>query len=357
MWMKKAAVAASALSLALGLAACGLESGSGSGGETVTIKINTGVPPTQHLNQHVFLPWKEYVEEQTDGRVKVDIYDATTLGSLTTVLTDLESGLYDMGVVAPVFFLDSPLYGLSVGNLIGAVPEGKAGNEIVARYLDAEGDEFTVPGVEIIGASVSTPFQFWGTKPIESIKDIEGLPVRVSSPVEAQLVSILGGDPVQVPSAEMYQALERGTVKAAYSPVETSLGVKIHEVAPHLFEANIASTVVSLGVRDAFLDGLSDSLRTEFEEDLLPKAEELLHDDLDQVLSGNEAAIDELEASGALTVNSMTDEDDATVAAAAEEQWAAWVEEADSKGFDGSALAEQWLTLMDDAGVDRPFEK
>lgn len=362
MKIRKLAAALATAALVGSLAACASgespsssESGGGAEYESVTLSINTGVPPTHHLNQNVFLPWKEYVEEATDGAVTVELYDANTLGSLTTVISDLESGLYDMGVVVPTFFLDSPLFSLTVGNLLGAAPDQGVGSEIVTDYLSELGGDLDVQGVEIVGASVTTLYEFWSKTPLASVDDIKGLQVRVGSAIEGQVVSLLGGIPVQVPPAESYQALERATVEAAYFPAETALGFKLYEVAPNLFESNLATTVISLATRSAFLDGLSEPLRELFDTDLLPKAVELLQGSYAKVAVENTDAIEELESAGDLTVTQIADADSATVAAAAEEQWAQWIADADSKGFDGQALADQWLGLMDAAGVERPY--
>lgn len=356
-WHRRAGVAA-ALAGALALTACAGGGGASTPGgeseyEDVTIKINTGVPPTHHINEQLFVPWKEFVEAESDGHVTVELYDANTLGSLTTALSDMESGLYDLTVVVPTFFMDSGLFPLTVGNMISASPEQGLGTEAIQAYMASDAVDIEVPGVTIAAAAMTTSFQLWSKEPIGSLEDVRGVQVRVGSAIEAELITLLGGQPVQVPPAEAYQALERGTVAAAYFPVETALGFRLYEVAPNLLFADVSSTVITAGVRTSFLDGLSDPLRALFEDTLFPELQELLA--YTELQEENLAHVEELEAGGELAVTEPSDADRAISAAAAEEQWAGWADQADGKGYDGAALVAEYIGLLEAAGGPAPY--
>lgn len=323
--------------------------------ENVTIKINTGVPPTHHLNQNVFLPWKDMVEEATDGAVTVDLYDADTLGSLSTVLADMAAGLYDVGIIVPTFFLDSPTYALTVANLVAAAPDQATANQVISEFFAEHSDLITVPGVEVLGASVTTMYEVWSQSPMTSIDDLRGKQIRVGSALEADAVSMLGAVPVQLSPSETYQGLERGTVNAAYWPPESALGFKVPEVAPHLFETGMATTGIAIGIRENLMDGFSDPLRDLFETELLPELPVLLAASYGKVGEANEAGIQALVDAGDLTRVKISEEESRQVAAASEPLWQDWIAEANSRGLDGDQLVADWLRILESTGAERPF--
>ena len=66
----------------------------------------------------------------------------------------------------------------------------------------------------------SSPDQFlFSKKPVRKLDDLKGLKTRVHSVTIAQLTAGLGGDPLTVAFAEVYTALERGTLEAAFTAV------------------------------------------------------------------------------------------------------------------------------------------
>lgn len=352
------AIAAATVAALVGCSSSAPGGGSADGQTTYekqTIKINTGVPPTHHLNQNVFLPWKEKVEEATDGAVTVELYDSNTLGSLSTVLADMESGLYDVGIIVPTFFLDSPTFALTVANLVAAAPDQETGNEIAGKFFEKNKDSISVPGVEILGSTVTTMYEFWTKDKVSSIADLKGMQVRVGSAIEAEAVELLGVVPVQVAPADSYQALERATVKGAYWPPESALSFKLPEVAPHLFETKLATTAISIGIRDDLMDGFSDPLRELFENDLVPELPILLGESYGKVGTENESKIADLVSSGDLTVTKISPEEARQVASKSESLWKSWSADAKSRGLDGDQLIADWLALMDAAGVEKPF--
>lgn len=356
------AVIAITAGLAVALSACSTQSNPEPSGseaasyEKVTIKINTGVPPTHHLNQNVFLPWKDKVESATNGAVTVELYDANTLGSLTTALTDMSAGLYDVGVVAAGYFPNSPAaYALTVANLAAATPDQATGSKLLNDYYEANRDLIKLPSIDILGATVTSMYALWSKDPINSVADIKGMQIGVGSALEAETITMLGGHPVQVTPAESYQALERGTVDALQWPPESGLGFKIAEVAPYLFELQLSTTAMTIGVRDSLTSDYSDGLRELMEEELLPELPRLMIASYQQVGAANDAKISQLIADGDLTRTTISARDRVLAASLAEPRWSDWGEDASARGLEGDALVASWLKIMDAAGAERPF--
>ena len=75
---------------------------------------------------------------------------------------------------------------------------------------------------------------FFSKKPVTKPEDFKGLKTRVHSVALASLVAGLGGEPLTIPFAEVYTALERGTLDAAITGTKPGYGLRWYEVAKYL---------------------------------------------------------------------------------------------------------------------------
>jgi TRAP-type C4-dicarboxylate transport system substrate-binding protein len=71
-------------------------------------------------------------------------------------------------------------------------------------------------------------------RPVRNLEDFKGLKTRVHSVALASLVAGLVGEPLTVAFAEVYTALERGTLDAGISGTKPGLGLRWYEVSKYL---------------------------------------------------------------------------------------------------------------------------
>lgn len=348
----RAAMAVGASAALLATAGCVTTGDSGGDGETVTMRINTGVPPSHHYAKNVWKPWIEKVDEETGGAVKVEIYDGDTLGSFGTALSDIQGNVYDGTFIVPEYFEDSELFPYTIGPMPYAYPDIETGNEVLENFVDEYEDEMTAEGVVLAGSTVSDLYNIYSTKPVESIDDLKGMQFRASSESNAELFQEWGAAPVQMTTGEVYQGLERGTVDAtAYTNVG-ALGFKFYEVAPHISAVEAYGTLVAPAISEQFLDGLPDDTRKVFDESLLPELGELARATYSkEVGQANET----LAAEDGVDIIEMSDAELTEFKTASEPVWDSWIEKADERGYDGQAMADTWMELLEEAGGERPF--
>jgi TRAP-type C4-dicarboxylate transport system substrate-binding protein len=98
----------------------------------------------------------------------------------------------------------------------------------LARLIDEK-----VNGVLLATAFQTDQFLF-SKKPVRKIDDLKSLKTRVHSVAIAQLTAGLGGDPLTVAFAEVYTALERGTLEAAFTAAGPGFNQKWYEVTKYL---------------------------------------------------------------------------------------------------------------------------
>lgn len=352
--LSRAALAAFASAALLATAGC-VDSGGGEGGgdgATITMRINTGVPPSHHYAKNVWAPWVEMVDDETDGAVKVEIYDGDTLGSFGTALSDIQGGVYDGSFIIPEYFEDSDLFPYTIGPLPYSYPDIETGNEVLSKFVEKYEDEMTADGVVMPAATLSDHYNIYSTKPIEKLDDLSGMQFRASSETNADLIKAWGAAPVQMTTGEVYQGLERGTIDAtAYTNVG-AIGFKFFEVAPYISMVEAYGTLVAPAISEQFLDNLPDDTRKIFDETLLPELGELALktygmevDEANETLAGEDGA----------TIIEMSDEELAEFKEAAEPVWQNWIDDADARGHDGQEMVDTWMDLLEEAGGERPF--
>src|SRR5690606_5546733 len=79
--------------------------------------------------------------------------------------------------------------------------------------------EYARAGVHPLFVSILAPYVIMTSKKeVHTLEDLAGLKIRASGAAHTRVVSALGGAPVPLPSAEVYDALLRGTVDGALYP-------------------------------------------------------------------------------------------------------------------------------------------
>ena len=99
--------------------------------------------------------------------------------------------------------------------------------------------------------------------PVTKPEDIKGLKVRTNqNPMYIEAFKLLGGNPVPMPLAELYTALETRAVDAQEHPIGIFWSSKLYEVQKYLSLTNHGYTPLIVVMNKAKFDGLSPELQT-----------------------------------------------------------------------------------------------
>lgn len=155
---------------------------------------------------------KEYIEENSDGRITVEIYSGSQLGNYQEVMEQVDAGSLEVahtsiGGVTP--FLPE----LAVVDLQYLIP----GDEVVVELMDgpffeqmSDAVQDVLPNVRLVGVSDGGRWRsFYTTNyPIRTAADLEGLKIRtISSPLQQEFARQLGASATPVAWGEVYTAL------------------------------------------------------------------------------------------------------------------------------------------------------
>jgi TRAP-type C4-dicarboxylate transport system substrate-binding protein len=221
------------------LSACGGSSSetsgdAGSESEKYKLTMNVAYPPSK-VDDDVLMNgtkrFAELVEERTNGQVEVDVFYSNQLVPQDQLLDALKTGTVDFGYSGPqyygdtiptAFFTNLPFFGKDIDNMMSLIRE-----KGIDKIVDEEMESY---GVKLLFYGPTGEYGLMGKKPIKSIDDLKGMSLRAAGGLWTPWYESLGASPVNVAAAEIYEALQRGTVDAVPYPFYTLDDYSYHEV-------------------------------------------------------------------------------------------------------------------------------
>ena len=215
---------------------------------------------TQHIAAKKF---DELLKEKSKGELKLSLFPDSTLGNAQTMIGAVRGGTIDLEMSGSPNFT-----GLEPKLNVIDIPFIFKDREHVYKVLDGEIGQGLLKDLEAQGLK---GLAFWDVgfrdfsnskHPVNKPEDIKGLKVRTNqNPMYIQAFSLLGGNPVPMPLAELYTALETRAVDAQEHPIGIFWSVKLYEVQKHLSLTNHGYTPLILVMNKAKFDGLSPELQ------------------------------------------------------------------------------------------------
>jgi tripartite ATP-independent transporter DctP family solute receptor len=219
-------------------------------------EVNLNIGHVLDLKHPVHLAGLKAAEEaakRSNGRIKLNIFPASQLGSDREMLTNTQSGTIGGMIEAttklvtfvPQFgVLDLPYLATSKAQAFRLLDSPVVEKELNARAAQA--------GFHIVGYwEVSLRNVYTRTKVINSVADLRGMKMRViPSPSFITLFKALGANPTPMSFGELYTALQQGVVDGAENDTITYHGVKHFEVAKNLSLTNHMMLINSFFVNE-----------------------------------------------------------------------------------------------------------
>ncbi len=203
-------------------------------GEKVVLKLGH-IQSENDLWHKGALKFKEEVESLSDGSMTVEIYPNSTLGGDRDMAEGMQMGTIDFALIAGVLsnfepsiqLLELP-YLLENEEEYNKVIHGEVGQEIADRVLESS-------NIRILNWWDRGPRHITASKPIETIKDLKGLKIRIPE-IKAMedTWNAMGAAPTTMAWNEVYTGLEQGTIEAQENPIPFIFGGRIHEVQKYL---------------------------------------------------------------------------------------------------------------------------
>lgn len=198
----------------------------------------------QHRNGAQYKKWlwlEEELPKRTNGRLGLDITTIPELGLQgTEMLRVMKTGLIDAAEIL-TGYVASDFPTMEATDLPGMVSSTAQSRQI----YDAWTEQIVSKREDVMGGKTIATFSY-GTMPVftkfpvNTLKDFQGKKIRVFSPAQARYITALGGEPLSMPIADVYSALQRGVMDGLITGLEWVEGMKMWEIATHICDINIA---------------------------------------------------------------------------------------------------------------------
>lgn len=226
----------------------------------IELKLSHGLSTMHNLHVNVFVPFAKELEQRTNGRAKITIYPAESLGKIRDQYDLVLQGVTDIAWFVPAYTAGRfPL--TSVVELPMHVPSAKVGSRVVwelyDRYLKTE-----YPGVKILSLCTGGPGQLhMMKKQIKTLEDMKGLRIRSSGPQQTVLLKELGASPLTIPIADVYDALQKGMADGAVFDFSAIVDFKLYELMRHHTIANLYVLPFGMAMNQKVWDGLPPDIQ------------------------------------------------------------------------------------------------
>ena len=201
--------------------------------ETLRFASETPRSDTQFQAAEKF---NELLKAKTKGALDVKIFPDSSLGKFDAAVSGVRGGTIDFivsgsssysGLVPLINVLDIPFMFKDNAHAY-RVLDGQIGQQILDKL-----SEFNLKGLAFWDNGWRQMTNSRG--PIKTPADVKGLKMRTTgSPVHIEAFRLLGANPVPMPLAELYTALEMKTVDAQEHPIGVMWSAKLYEVQKHL---------------------------------------------------------------------------------------------------------------------------
>lgn len=321
--------------------------------QEVTLRFQHFVSPNSANPKYFIEPWAKKVEEDSNGRIKIEIYPFMQLGGAAPEQYDLvRDGAIDGGWIIPGYtpgrFPEIEALELPFTTTKSGEQASIAAWRFTEKYLLDD-----VSDVHVLTTHMHGPGLVHKTgAPIEAVEDFAGLKLRGPSRPATLLLEKLGATPVGMPVPAFPEALSKGVVDGGVITWEMSPSLKLDELTDS--HTNVAGDMALYNLffiwamnKDSYeampddLKAVIDANSGEFAAAWAGRAHDIGDVDGRALMedSGNEIA----EISADVT---------AEMRALGDEVTAEWITDMNAKGFDGAQLVADAKAIVAEVSTE-----
>jgi len=317
----------------------GMLAWSQAGAQTV-MTASSWVPPGHPLTASILVPWTQAVEKATNGRVKFNVLPKAPVappGTFDAVKDGVVDASFTVHGYTPGRFVLTKM--TEFGFLGDSAESISVAYERMFRKHLAKFDEHK--GVKVLSVFSHGPGQMYTVKtPLKSLKDLNGMKIRVGGGVVNDVTKALGANPLLKPASESFQILNSGVADGIFFPGESIAGFKLTGVIRHaaIVPGGLYNTSFVLIMNEAKFNALSkddqaavEKVSGEYFARLAGKAWD----------AADDAGVAAMKAAG-IDVQTVSPAFVAELKAKVDPIEAAWYADIKKQGLDGAALMKEF---------------
>jgi len=231
-----------------------------------TLKLHHLLGPKAPAQTKMLEPWVKTVEENSGGRIKIDIYPAMSLGGTPPQLVrQVADGVVDIvwtvNGYTPNLFPRSEVFELPTIFTNNIAATNLAMREMFDQHLAEEYKDVHVLWLHVhAGQAIHM-----ADKLVRKPDDLKGLKMRIPGPTGVAVIEQLGATPVSMPVPDLPQALATHAVDGALIPWEIIPALKLQDVTKYQIEGEnnwrLGTTTFQVSMNKGTWEKLPDDLK------------------------------------------------------------------------------------------------
>ena len=305
-----------------------------------TLTVHHFLSPKSTTHARFIEPWARRIEEQSGGRIKVEIFPAMALGGKPPELyRQVRDGAADLVWTligyTPGVFPRSEVFELPTVHQGSA----RATNLAIQDKFDLIAEDFADLKPILVHVHAGNAIHM-REKPVRAVEDLKGLKLRTPSRTGAWMIEAWGAEPVGMPVPALPQALSKGAVDGALVPFEIVPPLKLQDLTDYSVEgpegARFGAAVFLFAMNKDRYEALPEDLKAVID----ANAGSALAEDMGMVWDQVEAPGKAAQEDSGGEIITLDADAKARFDALGEEAVARWIAEADGQGIDGQALVD-----------------
>ncbi len=222
-----------------------------------TMRVASWLPPTHPQNAVVLDTWGKWIDEATEGRVKMVIEYG--LGHPKSMFDLVEDGVVDAswsvhGYIPGRFKLTEAieLPNLNASAEAASVALWRVNNKYYKQANEHE-------GLQLAALFTHGPGQIHLAKPISSLSEMKGRKIRLGGGIQGALGKRMDVTPVGAPAPKVYEMMQQGVVDGVFIPAGEQKTLRLNEVTKQLvmLPGGMYTMSFSMFLNPDFMAGLS----------------------------------------------------------------------------------------------------
>ena len=229
--------------------------------QNVVMKFGTA---TVNDPQHEYIKtFKQEVEQNSGGRIKVEIYPQSQLGPIPRQIEGLQLGTIEAFIGPADFYVGvDKRYGVFSAPVLFRDRANAAATLADPQVNAAILQLGTAKGILGIGTFAYAQHDYLAKDPIRSFADFKGKKIRVNAtPLEREAMARLGATASPMPLNEVLTALQRNVIDGTRSAISIYVTLKYQDVSKLVTVTNDTMLVPVATVSKAWFDGLPADLQ------------------------------------------------------------------------------------------------
>jgi TRAP-type C4-dicarboxylate transport system substrate-binding protein len=236
------------------------------GAQEITLRVHHFLPPGSNAHVNLVSPWCDKIAQESNNRLKCQIYPAMQLGGTPPQLFDqAKDGVADIVWTLPTYqagrFTKAEVFELPflTRNATTASPA-------LWEYVQKNAlDEFKGTKLIFMHMHDGAVFHFGKVGP-KTLEELKGLKVRTPSRLGSKMIEALGMVPVPMPAPQVPEAISKGVVDGANIPWEVMTPFKLQEITRFHVEvpagmAKPGNSIFAFAMNQARYDSLPADLK------------------------------------------------------------------------------------------------